>query len=190
MKDKEVRLFMQLGRQLIQDRLGEMSDNSRILGAKLLVSEVLEYVIKGLGVTPIVNGEKITCGDSLKYEIGANDVNLIEMLDGLADAQYAVFWNKCHFGIPLEEAFAAVCKNNLEKFVPLPRDGSFKVGELDRSQWGCGKGISWGADVVKVSCVEVEGGYYAVGQDEHGKTRKPSSFQTLDLAPLVKAFSK
>lgn len=190
MNDNDVRLFMKLGGQKISEKLNGMDETSRILGAKLLLSEVLEYVIKGLGVTPMVNGEKITCGDSLKYEIGRKDVDLVEMLDGLADAQFTTYWNKQRFGIPLEEAFDEVCKNNLEKFIPLPKDGTFKLGKLDKAQWGLGKGITWGADVVSVSCVEVEGRYFGVGQDEHGKTRKPSSYRPIDLTGLVAKYTK
>lgn len=185
MNDKDVKLFMQLGSQKISSKLSGMDDTSRILGAKLLLSEALEYVIKGLGVIPSVNGQQITCGDSLTYEVGRKEVDLVEMLDGLADVQFTAFWNKQRFGIPLEEAFEAVCKNNLDKFVPLPNDGSFKVGRLDKSKWDLGKGIKWGSDVVTVSCVEVEGRLFGVGQDEHGKTRKPSSFKPLDLTDVV-----
>jgi len=109
----------------------------------------------------------------------------LEMVDGLADVAYTMYWNACAFGVPLEEAFDLVCDNNLEKFVKLGRGAEFSPGVLPREAWHCNLGIRWPEEVAQVSVIKVADEYYAVGKDSRGKVRKPSSYTSVDLLPLV-----
>lgn len=175
---------MRLGGQVISDEFQTGSEEQRKLGAQLLLSEVLEYVIKGLGVTPEVNGVKIEEPDNLTYTVTDAQANKLEMLDGLADVAYTMYWNAEAFGIPLEEGFDLVCDNNLGKFVKL-KDWQEGECEMDEANWDCGEGVSWPSEVKRVRAVAVDGSYYAVGTDQSGKVRKPSSYQSVDLTPLL-----
>jgi hypothetical protein len=183
MDASKIALFMQLAGQTVQEKLNSGSPAERALGAQLLLSEVLEYVIHGLGVVPEFAGTKITSPDALTY-IAAEKPDHEEMVDGLADVAYTMFWNACAFGVPLEEAFRLVCDNNLEKFVKL---ADWHQGECDLEQadWGCGRNVLWPSEVVKVSVLKVGADYFAVGKDARGKVRKPSTYKPVDLTPLV-----
>ncbi len=187
MQGDKVRTFMTLGGQMISQRLRSGTTEERKLGAHLLLSEVLEYVIKGLGVIPEVNGHKITDPEAMQYNVPSDSkMAPLEMLDGLADVAYTMYWNALSFGVPLEEGYDLVCDNNLEKFVKL--DG-WQGGEvtLAPEQWHCGKAITWPNDVVTVNVVRVNADYYAVGKDVRRKVRKPSSFRSVKLEALVDA---
>ena len=107
-----------------------------------------------------------------------------EMVDGLSDVAYTMYWNECAFGIPLAKAFELVCDNNLEKFVHLISwSGGARV--LQRHEWGCGVNVAWPAEVANVEVLNVNGEFYAVGKDARGKVRKPSSYKPVDLTELV-----
>lgn len=174
---------MQLAGQTVQSKLDSGSPADRALGAQLLLSEVLEYVIHGLGVTPEFAGTQITSPDALTYHAHETPDHE-EMTDGLADVAYTMFWNACKFGVPLPEAFELVCDNNLEKFVKLPEwtKGSCK---LEKSQWCCGLGVTWPEEVAHVEVIQVGSDFFAVGKDARGKVRKPSTYKPVDLTPLV-----
>ncbi len=179
----KVEQFIELAGQIPASRLVQSDPSKRELGAQLLLSEVLEYVISGLGVTPEFNGVKITDPNGLKYTANLHP-NLVEMVDGLADTAYTMFWNAIMFGVPLEEAFDLVCDNNLEKFVRL-EDSSISAGTLPREKWNCGLDIKWPAEVTEVSIVRTGGSVFAVGKDKNGKVRKPSSYSPLSLEDFV-----
>lgn len=183
MDSTKVRKFMQLAGQKTRSELSEGDIGTRKLGAQLLLSETLEYVIKGLGVVPVVDGQKITDPNALEFSEATNP-DPVEMLDGLADVAYTMYWNAEALGLPLDEAYELVCDNNLEKFVALE---NWSEGErlLDSSEWGCGLNVEWPSSVVAVSVIDVSGSYYAVGKDESGKVRKPSTYKSVDLSPLV-----
>lgn len=184
----KIRLFMTLAGQPLATSFDVVAnpppDQRRTLGAQLLLSEVLEYVIHGLGVTPTVNGVAITDPNAIEYSATEKSVEPLEMIDGLADVAYTMYWNSTAFGVPLEEAFELVCDNNLEKFVPLTlwMQGA---GPLERDAWHCNCDTSWPPEVVEVQVVQVEGTYYAVGKDQHGKVRKPSHYRSVDLSVLL-----
>ncbi|MCB0311156.1 MAG: hypothetical protein KDD42_07965 [Bdellovibrionales bacterium] len=184
MDDKKIKKFMALAGQETQLSITMGTLEKRKLGAQLLLSETLEYVIKGLGITPIVNGQPITDPNALVYEAGDREPEGLEMIDGLADVAYTMYWNECAFGIPLEEAFEAVCDNNLEKFVKLV-DWNGPVRSLEQSEWHCNKNISWPDSVVEVTVISFCNEFYAVGKDISGKVRKPSSYCSVDLTPLL-----
>ncbi len=183
MRGDKIKKFKALAGQQCAGGL-EMGDEARRkLGAQLLLSEVLEYVIHGLGVEPEVNGMRITAPDELAYH-ATSAPDATEMVDGIADVAYTMYWNALAFGLPIEEAFELVCDNNLEKFVSLGEWASGK-SSLDVSEWDCKKGIAWPPEVVRVDVVGFEKEFFAVGKDARGKVRKPSSYQSVDLAPLV-----
>jgi hypothetical protein len=183
MDASKIALFMQLAGQEVRTKLHSGDPKQRALGAQLLLSEVLEYVIHGLGVVPECAGTKITTPDGLTYH-PVEQPDHEEMIDGLADVAYTMFWNSCAFGVPLGEAFELVCNNNLDKFVRL--DGwAAGAGVLDRNEWDCARGVSWPSEVVSVEVLEVSGSYFAVGKDARGKVRKPSTYKPVDLSALI-----
>lgn len=183
MNGEKVKLFMQLAGQPLSENFVTGSERERQLGAQLLLSEVLEYVIAGLGVTPVVNGERITNPEALSYEV-TNKPNRQEMLDGLADVAYTMYWNANAFGVPLDEGFDLVCDNNLEKFIELDREHKV-VGALPREYWHCNKNVRWPEEVIRVEVVQIRDARYAVGKDERGKVRKPGHFRSVDLSGLI-----
>jgi predicted HAD superfamily Cof-like phosphohydrolase len=183
MDSAKIKTFMQLAGQEVQRKLTSGDPKMRALGAQLLLSEVLEYVIRGLGVVPHINGTPVTDPEAVTYE-PTNAPDPEEMVDGLSDVAYTMYWNECAFGIPLEKAFDLVCDNNLEKFVHLTSwSGGARV--LQPHEWGCGVNVAWPAEVTHVEVLRVDGAFYAVGKDARGKVRKPSSYKPVDLTELV-----
>jgi len=185
MKDAKIRTFMKLAGQSSATEFREGSADERKLGAHLLLSEVLEYVVLGLGVIPEVNGQKILDPEAVSYSIKNAEVNHLEMLDGLSDVAYTMYWNSAAFGLRLEEAFNVVCDNNLSKFVRL-ENWREEERQLEEKEWDCGQDISWPPEVQRVEVKNVEDVFYAVGKDERGKVRKPSSFRSVDLNELIR----
>jgi hypothetical protein len=183
MNSSKIKMFMQLAGQETRTKLQSGDPAQRALGAQLLLSEVLEYVIHGLGVTPYLQDTPITEPNSLRYQ-ATSEPDHEEMIDGLADVAYTMYWNSCAFGVPLDEAFELVCDNNLEKFVRLA-DWSGPTRALDTSEWHCGQSVSWPAEVVTVEVLKVDGAFFAVGKDAAGKVRKPSTYKSVDLSRLV-----
>lgn len=180
---EKVEKFILLAGQSVSRDFIEGTEGDRKLGAQLLLSELLEYIIRGLGVVPVVDGKEILDPENVEYQIRATPDRL-EMLDGLADVAYTMFWNAAKFGMPLEEAYEAVCENNLTKFIKL---NGYSGGEVDlpKSEWGCGIEAEWPAEVQKVSVVKIDDEYFAVGKDGRGKVRKPSTYTSVDLSNLV-----
>lgn len=186
MDSKKVALFMRLAGQELPDTLEANCPKKRCLGAQLLLSEVLEYIIHGLKVTPSFEGTPITDPNGLHYEAsdGAEGVDKLHMVDGLADTVYTTFWNSEAFGVPLHEAFELVAANNLTKFVRLDgwENGS---GVIEESEWHLGREVQWPEEVVRVEAQNVDGEFYAVGKDKSGKVRKPSLYRSVELEHLV-----
>lgn len=184
MDSSKVKQFMSLAGQKLPPNFETSTPEMRKLGAQLLLSEVLEYVVSGLGVIPEFNGTAITDPNGLNYNSAKVDPDRLEMLDGLADVAYTMYWNALAFGIPLERAYELVCDNNLEKFVALPWwEGAIR--DLERDQWGCHSDVTWPPEVVRVEVIEYQGKYFAVGKDKNGKVRKPSNFEPVALEALL-----
>ncbi len=183
MKRDKVAKFMALAGQKLSDNFHAGNEAERKLGAQLLLSEVLEYVIDGLGVTPEINGVKVTDPEAVHYH-AEKTPDQAEMLDGLADVAYTMYWNANAFGVPLEAGYELVCDNNLEKFVKLD---SWAKGltELSQTEWHCRCNAGWPTEVVQVAVVELNGEWYAVGKDARGKVRKPLHFKPVDLSHLL-----
>lgn len=184
MDDKKIRSFITLAGGKLPASFDPGDPARRELGAHLLLSEVLEYVVYGLGVQPIIDGVAINDPKQVSYRVTAPASDQREMLDGLADVAYTMYWNSCSFGLPLEEAFERVCDNNLEKFVHLPQ-WQQGAGPLPREAWDCGWGVTWPDNVVTVEVLQVSGEWYAVGKDNRGKVRKPSTYAPVDLSSLM-----
>jgi hypothetical protein len=145
----------------------------------------MEYITRGLKVTPEYKGVAITEPESFTYHINKGELpDKEEMLDGLADVAYTMYWNAESFGIPLAEGFELICDNNLQKFVKL-EGWSKGEGVLQSADLDCGFGIVWPPEVVEVKVKKVHGEFYAVGKDARGKVRKPSSYKPVDLSALL-----
>lgn len=183
MNGDKIETFMRLAGQQVAAASNLQSEELRKLGAQLLLSEVLEYVIKGLGLTPQINGVDIVDPNQLDFKV-KHTPNQLEMLDGLADTAYTMYWNAKCFGVSLEEAFELVCDNNLEKFVRLD-EWSAGICTIDRESWDLDRGIAWPIEVTSVCVVKVKDSFYAVGKDSSGKVRKPSTYSAVDLSPLI-----
>lgn len=183
MDSKKVKDFISLAGNRTFSDPAEAPPGIRKLAAQLILSEVLEYVIKGLGVTPSVNGTVISNPDSLEYSADL-DPHKPEMIDGLADTAYTMYWNSVVFNLPLEKAFDIVCDNNLEKFVKL-ESWSGGERELEREEWHCRREVSWPDEVTTVSTVSISGSFYAVGKDSNGKVRKPSTYRNVDFSGIL-----
>lgn len=175
---------MTLGGQALADNFVERDEHTRKLGAQLLLSEVLEYCVHGLGVTPEFNGVAISEPNQLSYTI-TNAPSRIDMLDGLADVAYTMYWNSEAFGAPLEEAFELVCDNNLEKFVRIEKEELKQTGVLPNDKWDCALSVTWPSEVDSVQVVKVGDEFYAVGKDASGKVRKPSTYKSVNLEGLL-----
>ena len=180
----KVKKFMQLGGQRVANGLELADEPTRKLGAQLLLTEVLEYVIKGLKVNPVVNGTEITDPNDVHFVATGDEPDPVEMLDGLADVAYTMYWNSLAFGLPLEEGFDLVCDNNLEKFVQL-KGWSNEPGPVEESGWDCGENAEWPAEVAQVEVVKIDEEHFAVGKDVTGKVRKPVHFRSVKLSHLV-----
>ena len=183
MQADKIQKFMTLAGQMYKSKIDLSDEKKRELGAQLLLSEVLEYCIKGLGLELKIGEQVISDPESIKYK-SKNDPDPKESLDGLADVAYTMYWNMLAFGLPLESAFDLVCDNNLEKFVKLD-NWTGGQSDLETSEWACGKNVEWPSSVVKVSVIKVENDFYAVGKDLSGKVRKPSTYVSVDLEPLL-----
>jgi len=183
MNAEKVKMFMALAGQDVADALRDGTPEQRKLGAQLLLSETLEYIIKGLGVVPVIHGNEVIEPENISYE-SKNAPDKIEMIDGLSDIAYTMYWNACCFGISLEEAFELVCDNNLEKFVEI--ESTFgKEGLLPNELWHCGKNISWPSEVTSVELIKIGQRHFAVGKDDRKKVRKPSSYKAVNLEGLL-----
>lgn len=185
MKADKVKLFMELaGHPFIND-VSEADPELKKLGAALVLSETLEYVIQGLGVKISFNGQEITDANGLEYQITEDSsFDKKEMLDGLADVAYTMYWNMHAFNLKLEEAFELVADNNLEKFVEL-KNWSGSEGEVAEEKWDLGLNVTWPEEVRSVTIVKVAESFYAVGKDQSGKVRKPSTYQSVQLDALL-----
>ena len=185
MEADKVKLFMQLAGHPFITEASDANPELKKLGAALILSETLEYVIQGLGVKVSFNGQEITDANGLEYQLDENSaVDKKEMLDGLADVAYTMYWNMHAFNLKLEEAFELVADNNLEKFVEL-KDWSGAEGDLEAGEWDLGCNVSWPEAVHTVTVIKVAGSLYAVGKDKSGKVRKPSTYQSVQLDALL-----
>lgn len=182
MKHDKVSQFMALAGQEQSRNFHTRDEATRKLGAQLLLSEVLEFIIEGLGVEPEINGTRISNAEALRYHC-AKSPNQVQMLDGLCDVAYTMYWNSLAFGLPLEAGFDKVCDNNLEKFVELG-DWAQGMEQLPRELWHCHKNVTWPDEVTQVVVILFDKRPFAVGKDERGKVRKPAHFQAVSFEDI------
>ena len=183
MNGEQVELFVELAGGVPAASIASSSEKLRILGAGLILSETLEYIIKGLGLTITVGSQKISDPQSFSFDFAGPPV-AEDMLDGLADIAYTLYWNAIMFQLPIEAGFKAVCENNLQKFVSLS-EGEFSAGEVVKEHWHLNRDVHWPDEVVSVVVVATRHGLFAVGKDANGKVRKPSTYTPLSLTPLL-----
>ena len=189
MKDEKVRIFMELAGQAVSGSQQPPTEALRKLGAQLLLSEVLEYIVDGLGLTPVLDGTPVRNPNALTFECKTPDVDRLQMVDGLADVAYTMFWNSLALGVPLEAGFEEVASNNLEKFVKLAQPVAYSSIDgrklVPAPLWHLDLNIAWPREVESVELIEVKGELFAVGKDQYGKVRKPSSYRAVDLRHLL-----
>lgn len=107
------------GQKVRYEPTTEVTDEERMLRAKLIMEEVLELVIKGLGVELSVDshhdGSFDLSQETLMFNLGPK-VDLLQIADGTADVKVVVTGTQSCFGIDDEPVQAIVDFNNLSKF--------------------------------------------------------------------------
>jgi len=98
----------------------------RVLLAKLLLEETVEYVVKGLGLKVYVDanpeGSALDEFDSRPndidvYDVGA-EMNVTECADGLGDVNVVVHFNAHWHGMNLDRITSEIHRSNMSKLDP------------------------------------------------------------------------
>jgi hypothetical protein len=89
MKSDKVRQFIALAGNKMPAHATAGTLELRRLGAGLILSETLEFITRGLGLSPIICGQLCSDAQALEFEHTASS-DLEEMLDGLADVAYTM----------------------------------------------------------------------------------------------------
>lgn len=158
--------------------VAELSEDERLLRGKLLLEEVLEHLITGLGLElsygPTRSGTTIRylLPEKLKLRIDPDiPYNTIETADGLGDINYIIHGTALTMGIDLDAVTTEIHKSNMSK--------------LDEN----GKPIING---VTAGYREVLGGgiraaYEAGYQHDlpHGKVLKGPNYHKPDIAKII-----
>ena len=92
MKADKIKQFMELAGQQVAEGIEQGDEAKRKLGAQLLLSEVLEYVVHGLGVIPEVDGTPITQPDKLRYLTAEEQPDMFRVR--LGDALHLEYFGK------------------------------------------------------------------------------------------------
>ena len=92
----------------------DLSDAEAEFRAKLMLEEMLELVIGGLGVDITVIGEKIMGVEDLVLT-KRRKVDLLAVLDGVCDVSVTAVGTASCCGLGVESALSAVDENNLTK---------------------------------------------------------------------------
>ena len=128
---RRVDAFMRLAGQRVPDAPTDLTEEERILRAKLILEEVLETIRDGLGVnltilvrymTPDAKGQVVwndhvaeVTKDTVNFEV-VRPFDLIETIDGCCDLSVVTVGTLSAAGIPDTPFLRAVDRNNLEKF--------------------------------------------------------------------------
>ncbi len=177
---QQVKDFMRLFAQATPEKPIQLDTATATLRARLILEEAFETVVKGLGLSVQIyteEGMATIHQDNLKDIISAqgigfikeNEVDLVELADGLADLAYVgEFGTAVAAGIDLEPIQDAVHASNMTK--------AWQEEDLDTAK-----------QLHPTAKVENYGGglYRLVRED--GKVIKSPSYQRVDIAPLVKA---
>ena len=116
---KQIEEFMILAKQNIPDVPTVPSVKERELRANLIIEEVLETIVKGLGFVVEIRDGKV----NLEH-IGDGDI--VELIDGCCDIEVVTKGTLSAYGVPDRPFQTAVNLNNLAKFGPghwLREDG-------------------------------------------------------------------
>lgn len=115
----QVKQFMEAARQSMADSPSVPTRDIRVLRARLLFEEILEFVEasgleievqSGYGQTFRLNKDTVySCVDS-------GSVNVVEIADSLADIGYVSYGAALAYGIDMEPIENAVHENNMTKF--------------------------------------------------------------------------
>ena len=131
-----VKEFMRKAGQEAPDVIGTPPIEKRILRARLLLEEVLEY-IEAAGVDVMMedlyemSSNKLTMED-LKFVESNRHPDLPEMLDGLSDINFVSAGGQIEIGIDPEIFDNEVCDSNDSKFIDGYKDpitGKWKKGK-------------------------------------------------------------
>jgi predicted HAD superfamily Cof-like phosphohydrolase len=121
---EKVKEFMQGVGQDVNTIPTQVSKEAAILRVKLLVEEVLELA-EASGVTITLNGQVVADKD-LEYA-QEGDQDLVEVADALADIEYVMHGASLTYGLPAQEVFDEVHRNNMLKIErgSFNKDGKF-----------------------------------------------------------------
>lgn len=129
--------FMVAAKQDIPTTITPMSDDVRRLRAHLILEECLETIVKGLGITNIVNENSFDVNleglledmNVCHFEI-TRPQNLIEIADGIADMEYVNTGTAVACGIDIQPIFDEVHRSNMSKFIDgiFREDGKYQKG--------------------------------------------------------------
>lgn len=170
-EQKQVKEFMvTFGQDCPNFPTEEVSLETRKMRARIMLEEVLETIIAGLGLDVIItwNGEMRLAPKSPFGFEEVKKVDLVELADGLADQHYVGYCGTGNaFGLDMEEIFDNVHQSNMSKIWPekLVRE---KVDEIENGNYNLTK---------------VENGYIVKRPD--GKVVKPETYTSPKLKEII-----
>jgi predicted HAD superfamily Cof-like phosphohydrolase len=95
---------------------------TRKLRARLMLEEVLETIEEGLGLSVVLQVEKMSLSVPYKVENivfeDAGPGDLVQVADGCCDVEVVTLGTASACGIALEPCYEIVAANNLRKFAP------------------------------------------------------------------------
>lgn len=120
---QRVEQFMRNAGQTAPETLTELSATDRLLRARLSLEEVLEKIVKGLGVAVAVqdkNGGLIHLGGIKDFRLSPGNIpfNLAEVVDGCLDMIVIATGTLVSLGVPDVHLQELVDEDNLKKFGP------------------------------------------------------------------------
>ena len=183
---QEIADFQRAFERPLNHRLQEsLPVEDRVLLAKLLLEETVEYVVKGLGLKVYVDahpeGSALDEFDSRPNDIEVTDVgaemNVIECADGLGDVNVVAHFNAHWHGMNLDRITTEIHRSNMSK--------------LDENGEPIINGVTPGYRCKGYECED--GAHYAM--DERGfdptkpvgKILKSPNFKQPDLGPILQA---
>ncbi len=174
----EVMEFNAAFRLTARTTLTELSEDERLLRGKLLLEEVLEHIISGLGLelsyglTHSGTTIRYLLPEKLKLRIDPDiPYNPIETADGLGDINYIIHGTALTMGIDLDAVTTEIHKSNMSK---LDENGKPIInGETVGYREVLGDGIH----------AAYEAGYRH--DLPHGKVIKGPNYQKPDIAKVI-----
>lgn len=114
---QQVKDFMLRAKQECPDKARVPSAEDRILRARLILEEALEY-IEASGLEAVFNDKQITMPEILIREDDpcGNPADLVSMADAVADLLYVTYGSAVSCGLDMEPIQQSVHENNLSKF--------------------------------------------------------------------------